>query len=86
MILYDVVGLKSYSFNDSVTGKNIQGTKFFCVYEDTNDQDCNGYKTISFNVSRFKLNTYLPQVGDKLYISWADKRNFKVDNIEHVVN
>lgn len=85
MMLYEIIGIKPYSFSDSVSGRMISGTKLYCIYEDATDSDCTGYKCISFNVSQFKIGTYLPQVGDKLRISWADKKNYKIDSIEHVV-
>lgn len=85
MTTYEIIGIKQYSFSDSVSGRMITGTKLFCIYEDTIDVDTTGYKCISFNVSQSKIGTYLPQCGDKLHISWADKKNFKVDALEHVV-
>lgn len=84
MTTYEIVGLRNYSFNDEKTNRTIEGTKFFCIYEDEYDDELDGYKTISFSIPKRKLNTYLPHIGDKLLVSWADKKNYKVDSIEHI--
>lgn len=84
MTTYEIVGLRSYSFNDTNTGNLVEGSTFFCIYEDEYDDNVVGYKTLAFSLPKRRLGTYLPKIGDKLNISWADKKNYKVDGFQLV--
>lgn len=84
MTNYEIVGFRSYSFNDSNSGNLVEGTTFFCIYDDAFDDALNGYRTLAFSLPKRRMGTYLPKIGDKLNISWADKKNYKVDGFELV--
>ena len=84
MTIYNIIGFRPYQFNDAASGRLISGTKFFCSYDDVEDTETKGSKTISFNCSAYKLGRYLPSIGDKVSISWADKKNFRVDEINKI--
>lgn len=81
MLTYEIVGIRKYSFSNQQTGQLVAGSTIYCTFEDPDQSDLNGMGTIDFNVSAAKLGTYLPQVGDRLFVSWADKRARRVDSV-----
>lgn len=81
MLTYEIVGIRKYAFTNQQNGQLVAGTTIYCTFEDPDMQDLNGLGTIDFNVSNAKLGTYLPSLGDRLFVSWADKRARRVDSI-----
>lgn len=63
MAEYEVVGFRSYSFNDKETGNKIDGVTVFCMAEEEN---VTGKVTEKFSMSQKKLSdiNWIPMVGD----------------------
>lgn len=81
MLTYEIVGIRKYQFNDDKSGRVVSGSTLYCTFTDPDISGLDGKGTIDFNISDAKLGRYFPAIGDQLFVSWADKRNRRVDAV-----
>lgn len=80
MLTYEIVGLSRYDFVSN-SGEHLMGYKIYCTQEDPSDTRLQGVTTTDFSISDSRLGRYMPTLGDRLFISWQDKKNRRVESI-----